>query len=161
TTVARRPRRPGQHVAENLHRSPESRRALSRCGDVESWGTPGGAPMKRTLAAAFVLLIVANSCQLPPERVPVRPLPDDTPPLPYAELLTRARLQSTAATEAFYINNWSDLEESAKGLGQTGRFMAKAIEVPEPRQKNLKKDGDELSKAAAKLATAAKAHDVK
>jgi hypothetical protein len=117
--------------------------------------------MKRTLAAAFVLLIVANSCQLPPERVPVRPLPDDTPPLPYAELLTRARLQSTAATEAFYINNWADLEESAKGLSQTGRFMAKAIEVPEPRQKNLKKDGDELAKAAAKLASAAKAHDVK
>jgi hypothetical protein len=116
--------------------------------------------MKRTLC--FIILVaVANSCQLPPERVPVRPLPEDVGPLPYAELLTRARLQSTAATEAFYVDQWADLEESAKGLSQTARFLNKAVEVPKSKKDALPKDAEELNKAAGELVSAAKEKDVK
>jgi hypothetical protein len=116
--------------------------------------------MKRTVVC-FTLLIALNSCQLPAERMPIRQLPEDSPPLPYAELLTRARLQSSAATEAFYVNQWADLEEHARGLSQTARFMHKAMEVPEARKKTLVKDGDDLAKAATKLTAAAKAKDEK
>jgi hypothetical protein len=116
--------------------------------------------MKRT-AVCFALLIALNSCQLPAERMPIRQLPEDSPPLPYPELLTRARLQSSAATEAFYVNQWADLEEHARGLTQTARFMNKATEVPEVRKKTLVTDADELSKTAAKLTSAAKAKDEK
>lgn len=116
--------------------------------------------MKRTVVSIFIL-VALNSCQLPAERMPIRALPEDSPPLPYAELLTRARLQSSAATENFYVNQWADLEENARGLGQTARFMNKSIEVPESRKKNLVKDADELAKTAARLAAAAKAKDVK
>jgi hypothetical protein len=117
--------------------------------------------MKRTVAFCFVLLFIANSCQLPAERVPVRMLPEDSPPLPYAELLTRARLQSSSATEAFYVDQWADVEEAARGLSQTARFMNKAIEVPDARKKTLTTDAEELQKAAIKLTAAAKAKDAK
>jgi hypothetical protein len=116
--------------------------------------------MKRTVVC-FTLLMALNSCQLPAERMPIRQLPEDSPPLPYAELLTRARLQSSAATEAFYINQWADLEEHARGLTQTARFMNKAIEVPDTRKKTLVADADELSKTAAKLTAAAKGKNEK
>jgi hypothetical protein len=116
--------------------------------------------MNRTVVA-FLVIFTLNSCQLPAERMPIRVLPDDSPPLPYAELLTRARLQSTAATEAFYVNQWADLEENARGLSQSAQFMKRAVEVPVERKKDLTKDADQLAQTAARLATAAKAKDEK
>jgi hypothetical protein len=116
--------------------------------------------MKRTVCLVL-LLLGAGSCQLPPERAPIRPLPEDTPPLPYAELLTRARLQSSTANEAFYVDQWADLEETAKGLAQTARFLNKAVEVPKAKRESLPKDAEELGKAAGELASAAKDKDVK
>src|SRR5207237_475860 len=113
------------------------------------------------ITSAFGMFFMAVGCQLPPERLPVRPLPEDSPPLPYAELLTRARLQSTTANEAFYVNSWGELEDAARGLGQTARFLAKAIEVPDSRKDTLAADAKTLADDADKLRDAAKNRDDK
>jgi hypothetical protein len=116
--------------------------------------------MNRALVLGTVLLLLAG-CQLPPERLAVRLLPEDTPPMTYMELLGRARLQATAGHEAFYINQWSELEDAAKALEQTARFLKKAQEVPAGKQAMLEKDADELGREAVKLREAAKAKNVK
>ncbi|MGE3806086.1 MAG: hypothetical protein AB7K24_15555 [Gemmataceae bacterium] len=113
--------------------------------------------MKRAL---ILSVLVLAGCQLPPERLPVRPLPEATEPLPYAELLTRARLQATSATEAFFVDQWADLDDYARGLEQTARFMQKSVEVPEPRKKTLEADTKELKDMADQLREAAKAKNV-
>jgi hypothetical protein len=100
-------------------------------------------------------------CQLPAERMPLRPLAEDSQPLPYSELLTRARYQATAATEAFYVNRWTDLEDLAKGLDQTARFMKKATEVPASLRDKLAEQADALSQEAQHLLEAARAQDVR
>lgn len=108
-----------------------------------------------------VFVVVFTGCQLPPERLPVKPLPEDGPPLPYADLVLRARLQATAANEAFYIDNWTDLEDVARGLELTARFLGKATEVPVKHQDKFMVDAGDLGKSAAELRAAAKAKDVK
>jgi hypothetical protein len=107
-----------------------------------------------------VLALAAFGCALPPERLPLQLLPESSPPLPYSELLTRARLQASAATEAFYMNRWADLEDSARGLLQTARFLRKATEVPPTHKDKLVAEADALEKDAQQLLLAAKAHDV-
>jgi hypothetical protein len=116
--------------------------------------------MKRLLLLGCVLFIIA-SCQVPPERVPLQRLPENGPPLPYAELLTRARAQATLATEAFYVNHWTDMEEAARGLEQTARFLAKAEDVPANRREQLPSASGDLAKEATKLREAAVAKSEK
>jgi hypothetical protein len=103
------------------------------------------------IAVIFALAGVAAGCQLPPERPAPPPLLEDSPPLPYAQLLTRARQQATAATEAYYVNRWADLEEDAKGLEQTARFLKKATDVPMAHASTIGNDAETLRADAAKL----------
>jgi hypothetical protein len=116
--------------------------------------------MKRILLVGCLVLTL-SACQLPPERVPLQRLPENGPPLPYAELLTRARAQATVATEAFYVNRWTDLEDAAKGLEQTARYLAKAEDVPARQKDTLGVISGDLGKEAVKLREAATAKDVK
>jgi hypothetical protein len=81
--------------------------------------------------------------------------------MPYAELLTRARLQAGAATEAFYVSRWDDLEDNANGLQQTARFLTKSVEIPAAHKEKLAEQAAALAKDARKLSEAAKAHEVK
>jgi hypothetical protein len=106
-------------------------------------------------------LLTAGSCAVPPERVPLQRLPEGGPPLPYAELLTRARAQATIATEAFYIDRWVDVEDAARGLEQTARFLGRAEDVPANRKDQLPRDSSLLAGEARKLIDAAKAHSEK
>jgi hypothetical protein len=115
--------------------------------------------MIRAFGPAF-LLCVALGCVSPSEHVPLRPLPEDAAPLPYAELLTRARLQATAATDAFYVNRWTDLEDAARGLEQTAKFLTKATDVPAKQKDTLPVMAGDLGKEAAALRDAAKAKEV-
>ncbi len=115
--------------------------------------------MIRLLLSATFLL--ALGCAIPAERVPLRPLPENGQVLPYAELLTRVRAQTSAANEAFYLDHWNDLEDMAKGIEQTSRFLSKAEEVPEKNRKILQEVTTDLGKSAQKLRDAAAAHDVK
>jgi hypothetical protein len=100
-------------------------------------------------------------CQLPADRASLRPLPDDVQPLPYAELLTRARAQASIATEAFYVNRWNDLEEAAHGLEQTARYLPKSEDVPPANKDTLAVVSGDLGKEAVNLRDAAKSQDVK
>src|SRR5436309_5361575 len=115
--------------------------------------------MNRARVISFLFLTLVG-CQLPPERVPLKPLPEDGPPQPYADLVSRARAQATAANEAFYINNWPDLEDAARGLEVTARALGKAIDLPAKHKDTLPAKTGDLGKEAGKLREAAKAQDV-
>ena len=118
--------------------------------------------MKRALCLGSGLLLLAlAACQAPEERTALIPLPDDTPPMPYAELLTRARYQATLATEAFYVDKWTEVEDAARGLEQTARFLPKAQDVPARQKDSLPVVSGDLSKEAGRLLDAAKTKDVK
>ena len=116
--------------------------------------------MNRARIMAFLFLTLVG-CQVPPERVPLKPLPEDGPPQPYADLVGRARAQATAANEAFYINNWPDLEDAAKGLELTARVLGKAADVPTKHKDTLPTEAGDLSNEAVKLREAAKTQDVR
>jgi hypothetical protein len=81
--------------------------------------------------------------------------------LPYPQLLTRIRAQSNAAYEAFYLDHWNELEDMAKGIEQTARFLSKAEEVPEKKKQTLTEVTGDLAKSATRLKGAAVAHSVK
>ena len=118
--------------------------------------------MKRTLCLCTgSLLLMLAACQAPEERAALRALPDDTGPLPYAELLTRARYQATLATEAFYVDKWVEVEDAARGLDQTAHFLPKAQDVPAKQKDSLPVVSGDLSKEANRLLAAARTKDVK
>ncbi|HTV57076.1 MAG TPA: hypothetical protein VMI06_19445 [Terriglobia bacterium] len=110
------------------------------------------------LCVPFLLML---GCAAPAERVSLQPLPENGQVLPYAELLTRIRAQANAANEAFYLDHWDDLQDMAKGIEQTSRFLAKAQEVPAKNRIILKEVTGDLTKSAQKLRDAAAAHNVK
>jgi hypothetical protein len=112
-------------------------------------------------ALCIGMLIISAGCTLPPERAPLKPLTEDSPPVTYIELLNRARTQATSATEAFYVDGWTELEELARGLEQTCRFLPKATEVPAKQQAHLKEKSSTLEAESRRLQEAAKAHDEK
>src|SRR5438094_7766104 len=116
--------------------------------------------MKRA-RMTVLFLVTLIGCQLPPERVPLKPLPEDGPPQPYADLVGRARAQATAANEAFYINHWPDLEDAAKGLELTARVLGKAADVPAKHKETLPVQSGNLGKEAGKLRQFAQAQDVR
>jgi hypothetical protein len=116
--------------------------------------------MNRARVISFLFLTLVG-CQLPPERVPLKPLPEDGPPQPYADLVGRARAQAAAANEAFYINNWPDLEDAAQGLEVTARVLGKATDVPAKHKDVLTTEAGDLGKEAVKLREAARAKDVR
>src|SRR6516164_6091420 len=108
-----------------------------------------------------VCLGIFFGCALPAERVHLKPLGEDAPPQAYADLLSRARTQASAATEAFFVNGWQDLEEYAKGLEQTARFLPKATEIPAGHKEKLSDEAADLEKEARQLRDAAKGQNVK
>jgi hypothetical protein len=110
--------------------------------------------MRRVVLIASVL--VAQGCQTAPSRAPIPALAEDSGPLPYAELVTRARRQAMTALEAYYIDRWAEVEESARGLEQTARFLRKSTDVPATRQGDLSLRADTLADAAKQLRDAAK-----
>lgn len=115
--------------------------------------------MVRAIVVAALLLMVG--CALPPDRGALRPLPEEGPPLPYNEIVFRSRLQAAAAVEAFYVNRWDELEDAARALEQSARFLGKAAEVPPRHKDTLTVEAGDLGKDAAALREAVKAQDVK
>jgi hypothetical protein len=107
------------------------------------------------------LLLVVVGCQLPEQQPALRPLPEGsaTVPYPYAELLTRARQQATAATNGFHLNDWTALEDAARNLEQTSRFLPKATDVPDKYKDSLPATATDLGKDASSLRDAATAKE--
>jgi hypothetical protein len=115
--------------------------------------------MKRILLSTTLLVLVG--CAVPAERMPLQPLPENGQVLPYEDLLTRARRQASAANDAFYLDHWGELEDIAKGIEQTARFLAKADDVPKTKKDILTEVSGDLAKNAKKLREAAAAKNVK
>ena len=116
--------------------------------------------MSRTVAWLSALLFVVG-CQLPPEQVPLKPLPEDGSPVAFADLALRTRSQVDAAREAFYVNNWTVVEESGNVLEQTARLFTKTTEIPANHKDSINVEAGDLAKEAAKLREAGKNQDVK
>lgn len=115
--------------------------------------------MKRILLSSTLVFLAG--CAVPAERVPLQPLPENGQVLPYAELLTRVRGQARAANDAYYLDRWGDLEDLAKGIEQSARFLSKAEEVPKKNKDVLVEVTGDLAKNAKLLREAAAAKNVK
>jgi hypothetical protein len=117
--------------------------------------------MKRILLGA-ALSMLGLSCQAPGERAALPPmLPEKVTPLPYAQLLTRARALASRATDASYTDSWIELEEIARGLEQTAQYLTKADDVPAKHKDTLATVSADLGKLSKELLDAATAKDVK
>jgi hypothetical protein len=114
--------------------------------------------MIRSLCLLLVVFLVG--CRAPVEKLQVMPVPVDGQPLSYADVVQRARTQASVALEAFYVDQWADLESAATGLEQSAGLLRKAVEVPAGRQAALGADADELARLATQLHEAASAKDV-
>lgn len=115
--------------------------------------------MRRVVCVGLCALAVA-ACRLPPDRQVLKPLPEEGQVFAYSEILSRARAQATTALEAFYVDNWTDIEAAATGLEQTARFLPRAIEPPADFKGKLEGEADFLGREASKLRDAAKAKNV-
>ncbi len=115
--------------------------------------------MRRIVCAGLCALALA-ACRLPPDRQVLKPLPEDGQEFAYVEILSRARAQATTALEAFYVDNWTDLETVAAGLEQTARFLARATQPPAAFKDKVGLEADFLRGEANRLRDAAKAKDV-
>jgi hypothetical protein len=102
------------------------------------------------------LLCVAVGCQAPMARIAPQPLPEDTPPMPYADLVTRLRQLAMSAHEAFYLDRWDEVETTARALQQSARFLTKALAVPPERVADLGQRSEALAADAGQLRDAAR-----
>jgi hypothetical protein len=115
----------------------------------------------RDIRGAFLAgaAAVVFGCQSAPEPLIIPPLPADQPAdLP--ELLNRARLQASTATEASYLDDWSALDDAAVGLAKTAGRLPQAEKVPPDRLARLEKEAAALGKDAGRLREAARNRDV-
>ncbi len=112
--------------------------------------------MLRATSRGIVLLVVLAGCRLS-EREGLNPLPENAPPLEYAEMINRARGQATSAVDAFYIDAWLDLEQAAQRLEQTARLLPKSTHIPEAFKTKVEPEAEQLRQDAVKLLDAARA----
>src|SRR5262245_23624673 len=88
-------------------------------------------------AVVGLFALVLSGCQTVPEPLRIQPLPADGQPLPYSEAIQRARALATSATEAFYVDKWTDVEAAAIALEETARVLPKAPDIPAPLKDSL------------------------
>lgn len=112
------------------------------------------------MLSVWLLTLVAAGCCLPPERESLRPLAEPEKLFSYAELLTRGRYQATAAVEAFYRDDWTELEQAAKVLEQTARFLPRTSDPPAHLKTSLDKESDLLRQEAVRLGEFARMKNV-
>jgi hypothetical protein len=115
--------------------------------------------LSRVCGLGFLLLVLP-ACRLPPDREPLKPLPEEGQVFSYDEILSRARAQSFAALEAFYTDNWAELAEAARGLEQSARFLPKTVEPPANIVGKLVNESVNLRKEALRLVDAANVKNV-
>jgi hypothetical protein len=117
--------------------------------------------MRRTLwlaAMGFAIVGCQSSNDL---RRPVQPLPVDGPALAYRDVVSRARLLATQATEAFYIDQWLDVERAALNLEETARYLPRSLDVPSSQRPVIEDRSKTLEQQSLALRDAAKARDEK
>jgi hypothetical protein len=114
--------------------------------------------MKWKLSFSFLLLVLAGCCATQ-ERDALL-LPGDIKPRAYAEVVERLHKQAAFATEAFYRDEWVDVEDAAHALEQSARFLPVAENAPEAIKSKLTAEAEQLGKEASKLRAAAKKQSV-
>lgn len=112
------------------------------------------------VCVAFALLACTLGCQTP-EHAAVQPLPPDSPPLNYADLVQRASLQVGAAHEFFYRDAWPDVAQASTAMQETATMLGKLKpeDVPAKHRDTLAKYSKDFGEAAAALRDAGKAKD--
>lgn len=112
------------------------------------------------LVITALLYFLCNGCQSPEKQV-LQPLPADAPPMPYADLVERARRQVWAAQEVFYRDNWDELVQAADALQQTAERLAQVPtdQLPMRCRSSWPKPADEFRAAAAQLRNHARQRD--
>jgi hypothetical protein len=113
--------------------------------------------MRRATVLGLWAFVLIAGCQTAPEQIKIPPLPVEGQPVTYADVVQRARVLATSATEAFYIDKWDEVESAAIGLEQTALYLPKAADVPAARRASLDaqlqalvRDSQELREAARK-----------
>jgi phosphatidylserine/phosphatidylglycerophosphate/cardiolipin synthase-like enzyme len=114
--------------------------------------------MKRASCLGIVLMVMLAGCRIS-EREGQNPLPENAAPLSYADMMNRARGQASSALDAFYIDAWLDLEQSAQRLEQTARLLPKTTHIPEAFQSKIQPESEQLRQDAGKLLEAARARN--
>jgi hypothetical protein len=109
-------------------------------------------------ASGLLLIVFIAGCRTT-EREGANPLPEDAAPLTYAEMINRARGQATSALDAYYVDAWLDLEQTAQRLEQTARLLPKATHIPAAFKDKVEPESELLKKDAVKLLDAARAKD--
>lgn len=116
--------------------------------------------MKRILALTLCVAALTVGCRVPEEREGLRPLPEKGAALSYQDMHNRAKVQAGAALEAFYADNWLELEQMAQILEQTARHLPTSTDQPDKLKKTLAKEAESLGQQATRLRDAAKSKNV-
>ncbi len=116
--------------------------------------------MRRLLWPVAILIVIGcqNSAE---QRRSVTPLPVEGPALSYRDVVSRARTLAAQATEAFYIDQWIDVEKAASNLQETARYLPKSVDVPSTQKSTLDDRSKTLEQESLALRDAAKARDEK
>lgn len=114
--------------------------------------------MKHAILACS--LLVLTGCRLPPDREPVKPLPENGAVYNYGELLSRLYSQANVALDAFFVDGWTELEDASQGIEQTARFLAKAPDPPDRVKTTVLRQSIDLQKEATRLGDAARKKNV-
>src|SRR5436190_837400 len=104
----------------------------------------------RSILIGIVFVTLLTGCKMA-EREGQIPLPENGPPLSYAEMVTRARGQAGAALDAFYIDSWMELEQAAHRLEQSARLLPKATHIPDAYKDKVGPESELLQKDATQL----------
>jgi hypothetical protein len=115
--------------------------------------------MHRAYLMVFLFVLCLGCATTVERQALVTPLPEDAPAAPYSQLLDRARAQAIAATEALYVEDWSECDDAGKALEQTARFLHKATDVPADQKDNLPVVSGDLGKEAAHFREMVKVKD--
>ena len=112
--------------------------------------------MLRVSSCWLLLIVFVTGCRLT-EREGANPLPENAAPLTYIEMVNRARGQATTALDAYYVDAWLDLEQTAQRLEQTARLLPKTTHIPDAFKTKVEPESDQLRQDAVKLLDAARA----
>ncbi len=112
-------------------------------------------------ACWLVGMLCVAGCQSP-EKAAIQPLPPDSPPMAYSELVARGKAQVAAAHEFFYQDRWDEVKQAAVALQETAHRLSalKPDNVPTIKQEQLADLTKELTQAALQLNEAGLDKDV-
>ncbi len=115
--------------------------------------------MKRLLLVLAVLGPLAGCVAPEDRRAQLPPIEQEVGAKSYAELLRYARSYASKANDAFYENNWCEVEQAAKSLEKTATYLNEASEVPPRVKDRVKELAGDLRTEAVNLREAAMKKD--